>query len=216
MVTWIYLQFDIVPCFLSVQGKMTFRSLAVCAFMSRWFRNHTTVCWHWQLITRYSWTGGWDGCLLFCFVQQRLYMEVKRISALELSGVWHWCCWWCWATTPSARMRARARKRLSLSLSRSLSLSLPPYLSSSSLPSSSLSSTRTKRSVMASSNHVTPTNCSWWPISALDEDGKITDGEDCEEPSSEPKPFSKDRLVLYHWTQSFTSQKVIKTHTHRA
>lgn len=109
---------------------------------------------------------------------------------------------------------ARAQTPLSLSLSRSLSLSLPPYLSSSSLPSLSLSSTRTKRSVMASSNHVTPTNCSWWPISALDEDGKITDGEDCEEPSSEPKPFSKDRLVLYHWTQSFTSQKVINTHTH--
>ncbi|XP_062283456.1 ganglioside-induced differentiation-associated protein 1-like 1 isoform X3 [Scomber scombrus] len=61
---------------------------------------------------------------------------------------------------------------------------------------------------MASSNHVTPTNCSWWPISAMDEDGKITDGEECEEPTAEPKPFSKDRLVLYHWTQSFTSQKV--------
>ncbi|XP_076023094.1 ganglioside-induced differentiation-associated protein 1-like 1 isoform X3 [Genypterus blacodes] len=61
---------------------------------------------------------------------------------------------------------------------------------------------------MASSNHVTPTNCSWWPISAMDEDGKITDGEESEEPTAEPKPFSKDRLVLYHWTQSFTSQKV--------
>ncbi|KAM6928768.1 ganglioside-induced differentiation-associated protein 1-like 1 isoform 2-T2 [Lycodopsis pacificus] len=61
---------------------------------------------------------------------------------------------------------------------------------------------------MASSNNVTPTNCSWWPISAMDEDGKITDGEECEEPTAEPKPFSKDRLVLYHWTQSFTSQKV--------
>ncbi|XP_078110186.1 ganglioside-induced differentiation-associated protein 1-like 1 isoform X3 [Sander vitreus] len=61
---------------------------------------------------------------------------------------------------------------------------------------------------MASSNNVTPTNCSWWPISAMDEDGKITDGEQCEEPTVEPKPFSKDRLVLYHWTQSFTSQKV--------
>ncbi|KAI3357803.1 hypothetical protein L3Q82_016192 [Scortum barcoo] len=54
---------------------------------------------------------------------------------------------------------------------------------------------------MASSNHVTPTNCSWWPISAVDEDGKITDGEECEEPAAEPKPFNKDRLVLYHWTQ---------------
>ncbi|XP_053280894.1 ganglioside-induced differentiation-associated protein 1-like 1 isoform X3 [Pleuronectes platessa] len=61
---------------------------------------------------------------------------------------------------------------------------------------------------MASSNHVTPTNCSWWPISAMDEDGKITDGEESEEPTAEPKPFSKDRLVLYHWTQSFASQKV--------
>ncbi|XP_030625486.1 ganglioside-induced differentiation-associated protein 1-like 1 isoform X4 [Chanos chanos] len=61
---------------------------------------------------------------------------------------------------------------------------------------------------MASSNNVTPTNCSWWPISAMDEDGKITDGEESQEPTIEPKPFSKDRLVLYHWTQSFSSQKV--------
>ncbi|KAI4823240.1 hypothetical protein KUCAC02_011844 [Chaenocephalus aceratus] len=61
---------------------------------------------------------------------------------------------------------------------------------------------------MASSNHVTPTNCSWWPISAMDEDDKTTDGEESEEPTAELKPFNKDRLVLYHWTQSFTSQKV--------
>ncbi|KAL1020626.1 hypothetical protein UPYG_G00002620 [Umbra pygmaea] len=62
---------------------------------------------------------------------------------------------------------------------------------------------------MASSNNVTPTNCSWWPISAMDEDGEITDGEKSEEPAVESKPnFSKDKLVLYHWTQSFTSQKV--------
>ncbi|XP_063063740.1 ganglioside-induced differentiation-associated protein 1-like 1 [Engraulis encrasicolus] len=61
---------------------------------------------------------------------------------------------------------------------------------------------------MASSNHVTPTNCSWWPISAMEEDGKDTDGEENQEPTIEPKPFSKDRLVLYHWTQSFSSQKV--------
>ncbi|XP_067096577.1 ganglioside-induced differentiation-associated protein 1-like 1 isoform X2 [Osmerus mordax] len=62
---------------------------------------------------------------------------------------------------------------------------------------------------MASSNNVTPTNCSWWPISAMDEDDKITDGEENEEPVAESKPnFSKDRLVLYHWTQSFSSQKV--------
>ncbi|XP_062871707.1 ganglioside-induced differentiation-associated protein 1-like 1 isoform X4 [Trichomycterus rosablanca] len=61
---------------------------------------------------------------------------------------------------------------------------------------------------MASSNHVTPTNCSWWPISAVDEDGKPADGEESHEPPVEHKPFSKDRLVLYHWTQSFSSQKV--------
>lgn len=46
----------------------------------------------------------------------------------------------------------------------------------------------------------------------MDEDGKIAaaaaDGEECEEPTAEPKPFNKDRLVLYHWTQSFASQKV--------
>lgn len=109
-----------------------------------------------------------------------------------------WCC--C----------ARAAE-LSLSLLFACSLSFPfTHTLSPSSPSSLLSSTRTKRSVMASSNHVTPTNCSWWPISAMDEDGKITDGEECEEPAAEPKPFNKDRLVLYHWTQSFTSQKVKK------
>lgn len=66
---------------------------------------------------------------------------------------------------------------------------------------------------MASSNHVTPTNCSWWPISAMDEDGKMADGEESEEPPAEPpepRTFSRDRLVLYHWTQSFASQKVKK------
>lgn len=46
----------------------------------------------------------------------------------------------------------------------------------------------------------------------MDEDGKnaaaAADGEECEEPTAEPKPFNKDRLVLYHWTQSFASQKV--------
>ncbi|KAG7278484.1 hypothetical protein CRUP_038779 [Coryphaenoides rupestris] len=65
---------------------------------------------------------------------------------------------------------------------------------------------------MASSNNVTPTNCSWWPISAMDddEDCKIPDGEESEaaEQTADPRPFSKDRLVLYHWTQSFSSQKV--------
>ncbi|GAA6071286.1 ganglioside-induced differentiation-associated protein 1-like 1 [Tachysurus ichikawai] len=62
---------------------------------------------------------------------------------------------------------------------------------------------------MASSNHVTPTNCSWWPISAMDEDGKLADGEESHDPPVEHKPFSKDRLVLYHWTQSFSSQKLL-------
>ncbi|XP_057685776.1 ganglioside-induced differentiation-associated protein 1-like 1 isoform X2 [Corythoichthys intestinalis] len=61
---------------------------------------------------------------------------------------------------------------------------------------------------MASSNHVTPTNCGWWPISAMEEDGKTTDGEECEEPTAEPNAVNKERLVLYHWTQSFASQKV--------
>lgn len=42
----------------------------------------------------------------------------------------------------------------------------------------------------------------------MDEDGKVADGEECEEPAAESKPFNKDRLVLYHWTQSFASQKV--------
>lgn len=45
----------------------------------------------------------------------------------------------------------------------------------------------------------------------MDEDGKITDGEESQEPTIEHKPYSKDRLVLYHWTQSFSSQKVRKT-----
>uniref|UniRef100_A0A3Q2XSK9 Ganglioside induced differentiation associated protein 1 like 1 n=1 Tax=Hippocampus comes TaxID=109280 RepID=A0A3Q2XSK9_HIPCM len=62
---------------------------------------------------------------------------------------------------------------------------------------------------MASSNHVTPTKCGWWPISAMDEDGKMTDGDECDDPcTAEPKALNKDRLVLYHWTQSFASQKV--------
>ncbi|MBN3276422.1 GD1L1 protein, partial [Polyodon spathula] len=61
---------------------------------------------------------------------------------------------------------------------------------------------------MASSTNVTPTNCSWWPISAIDEDGKIADEEGNQGPAIDCKPISKDRLVLYHWTQSFSSQKV--------
>ncbi|KAJ8359191.1 hypothetical protein SKAU_G00157160 [Synaphobranchus kaupii] len=61
---------------------------------------------------------------------------------------------------------------------------------------------------MASSNNVNPTNYSWWPISAMDEDSKSAEGEQSRETILEPRPISEDRLVLYHWTQSFTSQKV--------
>ncbi|XP_065501836.1 ganglioside-induced differentiation-associated protein 1-like 1 isoform X2 [Caloenas nicobarica] len=61
---------------------------------------------------------------------------------------------------------------------------------------------------MATPNNVTPTNCSWWPISALENDaGKSTEGEENQDPT-DPALKSQDRLVLYHWTQSFSSQKV--------
>ncbi|XP_077688350.1 ganglioside-induced differentiation-associated protein 1-like 1 isoform X3 [Eretmochelys imbricata] len=61
---------------------------------------------------------------------------------------------------------------------------------------------------MATPNNATPTNCSWWPISALENDaGKSAEVEDSQDPT-DPTLRSKDRLVLYHWTQSFSSQKV--------
>ncbi|XP_041275227.1 ganglioside-induced differentiation-associated protein 1-like 1 isoform X2 [Onychostruthus taczanowskii] len=61
---------------------------------------------------------------------------------------------------------------------------------------------------MATPNNVTPTNCSWWPISALENNaGKSTEGEENHDPT-DPALKSQDRLVLYHWTQSFSSQKV--------
>ncbi|KAM9372213.1 ganglioside-induced differentiation-associated protein 1-like 1 isoform 3-T3 [Phaethornis superciliosus] len=61
---------------------------------------------------------------------------------------------------------------------------------------------------MATPNNVTATNCSWWPISALENDaGKSTEGEENQDPT-DPALKSQDRLVLYHWTQSFSSQKV--------
>ncbi|XP_059683263.1 ganglioside-induced differentiation-associated protein 1-like 1 isoform X3 [Gavia stellata] len=61
---------------------------------------------------------------------------------------------------------------------------------------------------MATPNNVTPTNCSWWPISALENDaGKSTEGEENQDPT-DPALKCQDRLVLYHWTQSFSSQKV--------
>ncbi|XP_025936306.1 ganglioside-induced differentiation-associated protein 1-like 1 isoform X2 [Apteryx rowi] len=61
---------------------------------------------------------------------------------------------------------------------------------------------------MATPNSVAPTNCSWWPISALESDaGKAKEGEENQDPA-DPALGSRDRLVLYHWTQSFSSQKV--------
>ncbi|KAM4623247.1 ganglioside-induced differentiation-associated protein 1-like 1 isoform 1-T1 [Discoglossus pictus] len=64
------------------------------------------------------------------------------------------------------------------------------------------------QAVMATPNNLTPTNCSWWPISALENDaGKSKEAEDNPEISI-PNLKSKDKLVLYHWTQSFSSQKI--------
>ncbi|XP_078506593.1 ganglioside-induced differentiation-associated protein 1-like 1 [Lissotriton helveticus] len=61
---------------------------------------------------------------------------------------------------------------------------------------------------MATPNNVTPTNCSWWPISSSEnEAGKCTDDEETPE-TMDPSLRPKDRLVLYHWTQSFSSQKI--------
>ncbi|XP_015685214.1 ganglioside-induced differentiation-associated protein 1-like 1 isoform X3 [Protobothrops mucrosquamatus] len=61
---------------------------------------------------------------------------------------------------------------------------------------------------MATPNNITATNCSWWPISALENDaGKSMEVEANKDPTH-PAFRSKDRLVLYHWTQSFSSQKV--------
>ncbi|XP_010012220.1 PREDICTED: ganglioside-induced differentiation-associated protein 1-like 1 isoform X4 [Nestor notabilis] len=61
---------------------------------------------------------------------------------------------------------------------------------------------------MATPHNVNTTNCSWWPISALENDaGKSTEGEENQDPT-DPALKSQDRLVLYHWTQSFSSQKV--------
>ncbi|XP_049724671.1 ganglioside-induced differentiation-associated protein 1-like 1 isoform X1 [Elephas maximus indicus] len=61
---------------------------------------------------------------------------------------------------------------------------------------------------MATPNNLTPTNCSWWPISALDSDAaKSVEALDAPEAAS-PAHWPKESLVLYHWTQSFSSQKV--------
>uniref|UniRef100_A0A5F9D9V1 Ganglioside induced differentiation associated protein 1 like 1 n=3 Tax=Oryctolagus cuniculus TaxID=9986 RepID=A0A5F9D9V1_RABIT len=64
------------------------------------------------------------------------------------------------------------------------------------------------RAVMATPNNLTPTNCSWWPISALESDvAKPAEAPDAPEAAS-PAHRPKESLVLYHWTQSFSSQKV--------
>jgi hypothetical protein len=64
------------------------------------------------------------------------------------------------------------------------------------------------RAVMATPNNLTPTNCSWWPISALESDAaKPAEAPDAPEAAS-PAHWPKESLVLYHWTQSFSSQKV--------
>nr|XP_017533268.2 ganglioside-induced differentiation-associated protein 1-like 1 [Manis javanica] len=61
---------------------------------------------------------------------------------------------------------------------------------------------------MATPNSLTPTSCSWWPISALESDvAKPVEGPDASEAAS-PAHWPKESLVLYHWTQSFSSQKV--------
>nr|XP_003467716.2 ganglioside-induced differentiation-associated protein 1-like 1 [Cavia porcellus] len=61
---------------------------------------------------------------------------------------------------------------------------------------------------MATPNNLTPTNCSWWPISALESDAaRPAEAPDAPEAAS-PAHWPKESLVLYHWTQSFSSQKV--------
>ncbi|XP_036681346.1 ganglioside-induced differentiation-associated protein 1-like 1 isoform X4 [Balaenoptera musculus] len=61
---------------------------------------------------------------------------------------------------------------------------------------------------MATPNNLTPTNCSWWPISALESDAaKPVEAPEAPEAASHAH-WPKDSLVLYHWTQSFSSQKV--------
>ncbi|XP_059934235.1 ganglioside-induced differentiation-associated protein 1-like 1 isoform X5 [Mesoplodon densirostris] len=61
---------------------------------------------------------------------------------------------------------------------------------------------------MATPNNLTPTNCSWWPISALESDAaKPVEAPEAPAAASHAH-WPKESLVLYHWTQSFSSQKV--------
>uniref|UniRef100_UPI00398ED5F5 ganglioside-induced differentiation-associated protein 1-like 1 isoform X1 n=1 Tax=Pristiophorus japonicus TaxID=55135 RepID=UPI00398ED5F5 len=67
---------------------------------------------------------------------------------------------------------------------------------------------------MASQNSPA-SNCSWWPISTTENDGKNNEGDQSSTPAQEQADFFSDKnekdsdsIVLYHWTQSFSSQKV--------
>lgn len=62
--------------------------------------------------------------------------------------------------------------------------------------------------VMATPNNLTPTNCSWWPISALESDAAKPVEAPVAPEAASPAHWPKESLVLYHWTQSFSSQKV--------
>ncbi|XP_075383883.1 ganglioside-induced differentiation-associated protein 1-like 1 isoform X3 [Tenrec ecaudatus] len=61
---------------------------------------------------------------------------------------------------------------------------------------------------MATPNNLTPTNCSWWPISALESDAAKSAEAPAAPEAASPAHWPKESLVLYHWTQSFSSQKV--------
>uniref|UniRef100_A0A5F5Q2B4 Ganglioside induced differentiation associated protein 1 like 1 n=2 Tax=Equus TaxID=9789 RepID=A0A5F5Q2B4_HORSE len=61
---------------------------------------------------------------------------------------------------------------------------------------------------MATPNNLTPTNCSWWPISALESDAARPVEAPAAPEAASPAHWPKESLVLYHWTQSFSSQKV--------
>lgn len=62
---------------------------------------------------------------------------------------------------------------------------------------------------MATPNNLTPTNCSWWPISALESDAAKPAEAPAAPQAASPAHWPKESLVLYHWTQSFSSQKVL-------
>ncbi|XP_075383882.1 ganglioside-induced differentiation-associated protein 1-like 1 isoform X2 [Tenrec ecaudatus] len=63
---------------------------------------------------------------------------------------------------------------------------------------------------MATPNNLTPTNCSWWPISALESDAAKSAEAPAAPEAASPAHWPKESLVLYHWTQSFSSQKPVQ------